>query len=221
MVRDDPARPDPGFAELYASLPDATDLEPWLTWCRRAQPPVLYLGVGSGRLAMPLARAGVEIVGVDAHPGMLERLRARLPEAALVEGLIEELDLGRRFDLVMAPSNILTTPARLGSAARHSDLRVAFELLNPHWLLAGASRGVQIRSLSEELADIEVDYPGGWRQAARVPLIWPENVESMLEEAQLELELMRGSTEEGSLAGSASYYVLARTKAGSLSSDGP
>ena len=28
FVRDDPEHPDAGFAELYASLPDATDLEP-------------------------------------------------------------------------------------------------------------------------------------------------------------------------------------------------
>ncbi len=30
IVRDDPSVPDEGFAELYAQLPDATDLSPWL-----------------------------------------------------------------------------------------------------------------------------------------------------------------------------------------------
>ena len=58
-VRDDPGDPDPGFADLYASLPDATDLEPWLGWCRQARGPVLYLGVGVGRLAVPLHMGGV------------------------------------------------------------------------------------------------------------------------------------------------------------------
>src|SRR5215471_16332786 len=128
IVRDDPQDPDPGFAELYASFPDATDLEPWLGWCREAAAPVLYLGIGAGRLAVPLAAAGVELVGVDAHPGMLDRLRRRLPDAELVLARIEDLDLGRRFPLVMSPSSILGDPSRLAVAARHSSSRVALEL---------------------------------------------------------------------------------------------
>ena len=119
MVRDDPLDPDPGFAELYASFPDATDLEPWLGWCREAEGPVLYLGVGAGRLAVPLVAAGVDLVGVDAHPGMLDRLRGRLPAVDLVLARIEDLDLGGRFPLVIGPSGILGEPDCLAVAARH------------------------------------------------------------------------------------------------------
>lgn len=39
--------------------------------------PVLELGVGSGRLAIPLAARGLEVHGVDASPAMVERLRAK------------------------------------------------------------------------------------------------------------------------------------------------
>jgi SAM-dependent methyltransferase len=39
--------------------------------------PVLELGVGSGRLALPLARLGVEVHGIDASEAMLARLRAK------------------------------------------------------------------------------------------------------------------------------------------------
>jgi SAM-dependent methyltransferase len=39
--------------------------------------PVLELGVGSGRLALPLASRGLEVHGIDASPSMLERLRAK------------------------------------------------------------------------------------------------------------------------------------------------
>jgi Methyltransferase domain len=212
LVRDDPRAPDEGFAELYASLPDATDLEPWLTWSRRAAPPILYLGVGAGRLAVPLAGAGVELVGVDAHPAMLARVRSRLPALELFQALVEELDLGRRFDLVMAPSNLLTTRARLEAAARHSSRRVGFELLNPHWLAAGAGGGdrLQVIRMEEQRAEIEIDYPGGWRQHADVPLVWPEAVEALLEKAGLQLEVIKGSGEEADLAESSSYLVLAR-----------
>jgi hypothetical protein len=222
LVRDDPERPDPGFAELYASLPDTTDLEPWLGWCRRAAPPVLYLGVGSGRLAVPLVRAGVELVGVDAHPGMVAQLRARLPETELFQALIERLDLGRRFELVMAPSNILDTGARLKAAARHSNRWVAVELLNPHWLAAGASEGVRVHRMNRTFAKIDVDYPGGWRQEAEVALVWPEDVERLLEEAGLTLEVMRAAGPVTDLHESSSFHVFARVReAGRLSSNAP
>ena len=39
--------------------------------------PVLELGVGTGRLALPLAARGLAVTGLDASPAMLERLRAK------------------------------------------------------------------------------------------------------------------------------------------------
>jgi SAM-dependent methyltransferase len=39
--------------------------------------PVLELGVGSGRLALPLVEQGIEVHGIDASAAMLERLRAK------------------------------------------------------------------------------------------------------------------------------------------------
>ncbi|HEY4027447.1 MAG TPA: class I SAM-dependent methyltransferase [Candidatus Dormibacteraeota bacterium] len=210
MVRDDPREPDPGFAELYASLPDATHLEPWLGWCRAADGPVLYLGIGAGRLAVPLAAAGVELTGVDAHPGMLERLRERLPGVELVHALIEDLDLGRRFPLVIGPSSILGDARRLAVAARHSAACVAFEQMNPHWLLGGEHPTVRVQESAGERAEIEVDYPGGWTHRAAVTLCWPEDVESQLARAGLTLEIMRGQDGHSGLTESPTYFVLAR-----------
>jgi Methyltransferase domain len=222
LVRDDPEHPDPGFADLYASLPDASDLEPWLGWCRRAKQPVLYLGTGAGRLAVPLVQAGVDIVGVDAHAGMLALLGRRLPQTELVQGLIETLDLGRKFELILAPSNILYTVARLTAAARHSSRWVAFELLNPHWLAAGAGDGVHVRRMDSTSVEIDIDYPGGWRQRAEVSLVWPEDVEALLAESGLELHLMRAAGRVTDLAASSSFYVLAGVpEADRLSSHAP
>jgi SAM-dependent methyltransferase len=39
--------------------------------------PVLELGVGTGRLALPLAERDLEVHGIDASPAMLDRLRAK------------------------------------------------------------------------------------------------------------------------------------------------
>src|SRR5215470_5696983 len=116
-------------------MPEAVDLEPWLGWCRRASGTVLYLGVGAGRLAVPLKAAGVDLVGVDAHPGMLERLHARVHDVELVQTRIEDLDLDRRFPLVIGPSSILEGAECLAVAARHSSRWVGMELMNAHWLL--------------------------------------------------------------------------------------
>lgn len=210
IVRDDAERPDPAFAELYASFPDAVDLDPWLAWCRAAAGPVLYVGVGAGRLAVPLAAAGVELVGVDAHPGMLARLRERRPEMPLVEARIERLDLGRRFPLVVGPSGVLADPARLAGAARHTSRRVGLELMNPHWLLAGGGRAVRVLDATSEWAEVEVDYSQGWTHRARVRMRWPEDVDALLAGAGLELEVMSGQDPDADLEECPTYFVLGR-----------
>ena len=50
--------------------------------------PVLELGVGSGRLAVPIADAGVEVWGIESSPAMLDRLaeRAGAPRVHAVLG---------------------------------------------------------------------------------------------------------------------------------------
>jgi hypothetical protein len=122
----------------------------------------------------------------------------------------------------MAPSNVLNTGARLRAAAGHSSRRVAIELLNPHWLAAGASEGVRVHRMNRTFAKIDVDYPGGWRQEAEVALVWPEDVERLLEEAGLTLEVMRAAGPATDLHESSSFHVFARVReAGRLSSNAP
>ena len=213
-VRDDPSRPDPGFADLYAQLPDATDLWPWLELAEGAKPPVLYLGIGSGRLAVPLSAAGIEMVGVDSHPGMLDRLRRRLAQTELIQSRIEDLELGRRFDLVIAPSNILYLVERLRRAADHvtDDGALAFELANPHWLRAGGGDGVRVLGFDGNGARLEVDYrlPDGRiiTQHADVAIVWPEEMENWLASASLRLQRMFGRPDT-ELVDSPSFYVVA------------
>jgi len=219
VVRDDPSRPDPGFAELYAQLPDATDLWPWLELAQGATPPVLYLGIGSGRIGVPLSAAGIELVGVDSHPGMLDRLRERLPRTELIQSRIEDLALDLRFDLVMAPSNILYLVERLRRAADHlGDAgALAFELANPHWLRAGGGDGVRVRAFDGNGARLEVDYqlPDGRTitQHAEVAIVWPEEMENWLAAAGLRLQRMFARP-DAELVDSPSFYVLAQKATG-------
>jgi hypothetical protein len=213
-VRDDPSNPDAGFAELYAQLPDTNDLWPWLDLARGATPPVLYLGIGSGRLAVPLSAAGIVVVGIDSHPGMLDRLRERLPGTELIQSRIEDLELGRRFDLVIAPSNILYLVERLRRAADHiADAgALAFELANPHWLRAGGGDGVRVRAFDGNGARLEIDYrlPNGGTitQHADVAIVWPEEMENWLAAAGLRLQRMFARP-DAELLDSPSFYVVA------------
>lgn len=73
--------------------------------------PMLELGCGTGRVLLPLARAGVEITGLDLSAGMFERCRAKLqaepPEVRarvrLLEADMASFDLGRRFAVITVP----------------------------------------------------------------------------------------------------------------------
>jgi SAM-dependent methyltransferase len=74
---------------------------------------VLELGCGTGRLTVPVARTGADIVGIDRSAAMLARARQRLRRARLraplIRGDIRQLPFRRRtrFDLVMAPYGML------------------------------------------------------------------------------------------------------------------
>jgi SAM-dependent methyltransferase len=76
--------------------------------------PVLELGVGTGRVALALAQAGVEVLGIEPVPEMLAHAQKKaqaLPKAAralltLQKGDARTLRLNRRFKLVTAPFNV-------------------------------------------------------------------------------------------------------------------
>jgi ubiquinone/menaquinone biosynthesis C-methylase UbiE len=80
--------------------------------------PVLELGCGTGRIAVPVAKAGARLVGVDRSAPMLARAQRRLKRARiddralLVRGDIRSLPFRPGFPLVMAPYGILQSLTR-------------------------------------------------------------------------------------------------------------
>jgi SAM-dependent methyltransferase len=99
----------------------------------RSGGPVLELGVGTGRIAVPIAAAGIAVVGVDRSAGMLEVARERAELAGV------ELDL-RLGDLreppVEGPFPLVTIPFRSllhmeTDADRRAALRAVRGLLAP------------------------------------------------------------------------------------------
>ena len=86
---------------------------------------VLDAGCGTGRVAIELARRGLDVVGVDLDPSMLEVARAKAPDLAWVQGDLAEVDLGRTFDAVVLAGNVMiflapgTEAAVVSNLARH------------------------------------------------------------------------------------------------------
>ena len=68
---------------------------------------VLDAGCGTGRVAIELARRGVDVVGVDLDPPMIEAAREKASELDWVAADLRTVDLGRRFDVVAAPGNVM------------------------------------------------------------------------------------------------------------------
>ncbi len=90
----------------YAALRDSSGDAGWyLGLARAANGPVLELGCGTGRVLLPVAREGIDCVGLDASPAMLDTLRRKHPpdNLRLVEGTLQEFDLGAaRFALIFS-----------------------------------------------------------------------------------------------------------------------
>jgi SAM-dependent methyltransferase len=126
--------------------------------------PVLELGIGSGRIAVPVAAAGIEVVGVDLSAGMLEVAR----ESAALAGVTLELHHGDmrdppvegEFPLVLAPFRSLL------HMETDSDRRSALRAVRRH--LAPKGRFVfDVFAPSKE--DI-LETHGRWLE--REPGIW-------------------------------------------------
>jgi SAM-dependent methyltransferase len=80
------------FAEIYAVWTDTAastraNLAFYLDAYARADGPVVELGVGDGRIAVPAAQAGQPIIGVDLSKTMLALCRRRADEAGVGERL--------------------------------------------------------------------------------------------------------------------------------------
>jgi SAM-dependent methyltransferase len=108
----------------------------------RASGPVLELGIGTGRIALPLAARGYDVRGVDASPAMVEVLRRKASATEI------PVHLGDMADL--------QCPARPGEGAA-PHCRGVFVAYNTFFNLADdAAQRACLRGVARVLE------PGGW-----------------------------------------------------------
>ena len=114
------------IAELYDpwSVSVVEDVAFYVEEAERAGGPVVELAVGTGRIAVPTAAAGIQVIGVDSSTGMLEVCRAR----AELAGVADLLDL--RFGELEAPPveervGLVTCPFRSFLHLPDDDARLA------------------------------------------------------------------------------------------------
>ena len=128
--------------------------------------PVLELGVGTGRIAVPVASAGVAVVGIDSSAGMLEVAREHA-EAAAVSGLVDLRQGDMRDPPVEGEFPLVAIPFRsLLHMESDADRRAVLAAVRSHV----APGGRFVFDVFTPGADDIADTHGRWLE--REPGIW-------------------------------------------------
>ena len=207
------------IAELYDpwSRSVTEDVPFYVAEARKAGGPVVELGVGTGRIAVPTAVAGVSVIGVDSSVGMLEICRRRAEAAGVSElvdlriGDIADPPVTERVPLVTCPFrsylHLAGADERLGALRAARDLlvpggKLIFDVFSPrrddieetHGRWLEREPGIFERAdwdARERTLSLSVRGPGG---ESTMTLAWISHREwrKTLEEAGFEVERVYG-----------------------------
>jgi SAM-dependent methyltransferase len=161
---------DAQLAELYDMFVFEADLPLYVELARQQGGRVLEVACGSGRVLVPLVRAGAHVVGIDISPHMLSLARTKLRASPASPGSAELIQADMRtfrlpqrdFDLAIVPVKsfaYLTETADqlrcLESIRAHlrSGGLLALDLLHPRPEWTSAPRGSMNDDLLEHVAE--------------------------------------------------------------------
>jgi SAM-dependent methyltransferase len=205
------------IAELYDpwSASVVEDVAFYLEEARRSGGPVVELGVGTGRIAVPIAADGIRIIGVDSSRGMLDVCARRAALAGVAVDLrvgdLREPPVTERVPLVICPFRSLlhmhTDEDRLSVLAAAYELlvpggRFVFDVFNPdaadiaetndRWL--EREPGIFEHALWDESARTLTLTVRGEERETTMALAWlsPDEWRSLLERAGFEIEACYG-----------------------------
>lgn len=229
--------PSPGQLQLLAQLPgDGRALE---------------LGIGTGRVALPLTSLGVTVEGIDASPSMIARLHAKPGGTSIpvTVGDMAELPVDGPFALVYVVFNtlfgLLSQQAKVACFNRVAQVlqtggAFVVECFVPD--IARFEYGQALRTISIDDGSIRLDAsrhdPIGQRVTAgiigigtdtitmrpvRLRYAWPSELDLMAQIAGLRLRQRWGSWEQAEFTSCCSSHVsiYERTAAGSIAADQP
>lgn len=149
----------------------ALDIPFYVERAKRSGGPVLEIGCGTGRVTLPIAREGIEIVGLDVAPAMLARLRDKAANEglpiALVEADCRDFTLGRPFPLIICPFSAMQHLQERASIESFLDRvrghlaaggNFIFDVFNPNVdiLASGAGGRVRMFTYTDEESGEEV-----------------------------------------------------------------
>ena len=128
------------FADIYQVWTDTAastraNLDFYVELYQETAGPVVELGVGDGRIAVPAASRGQTVIGVDLSRAMLERCRVRAAAAGVLDRLALMCEDFRRFQLDI-PARLIALPYHslghlLTLEAKRSALAHVFSQLQP------------------------------------------------------------------------------------------
>jgi SAM-dependent methyltransferase len=106
---------------------------------------VLDAGCGTGRVGRELAHRGLDVVGVDIDPEMLDTARRKAPDVNWRLADLASVDLARTFDAIVMAGNVMiflqagTEASVVANMARHlapgGVLIAGFQLMPDHLTL--------------------------------------------------------------------------------------
>jgi SAM-dependent methyltransferase len=205
------------IAELYDpwSASVVEDVAFYLEEARRSGGPVVELGVGTGRIAVPLGADGIRVIGVDSSRAMLEVCARRAALAGVTLDLrvgdLREPPVTERVPLVICPFRSLlhmhTDEDRLGVLGAAYDLllpggRFVFDVFTPdaddiaqtqgRWL--EREPGIFEHAVWDESARTLTLTVRGDERETTMALAWlsPEEWRGLLERAGFEVEACYG-----------------------------
>lgn len=227
------------YDDLYVGCEeDAIDLLEELA----AGGPVLELGIGTGRVALPLAERGLRVAGIDASPAMIEKLQAKPggDEIPIATGSFAEIPMEGQFGLIFVVFNtffaLLTQEEQVRcfrSVAAHlaNDGRFLLEVFVPDLarfddhqavrLVELSEEGVRLDAASHDIVNqrvtsqhIHISRDGVRLYPVKLRYAWPAELDLMAALAGLTLKERWGSWQREPLTKASTKHISVYARAG-------